>query len=68
MTLDSMTKITVIDGMEIIVTGCSDDCPFYDRGDDGYGNVCKYPGTKIKLEGFHYKMDDNCPLTDYKPE
>ena len=64
-----MTKrVTIIDGKKIIVERCGD-CPFYDGGDDGYGEHCNYPGgNRYPWENdriFHYSEDgvgEDCPL------
>lgn len=64
----SMKKMTVIDGIKVIVTTCGN-CPFYDGGDDGWNNMCNYPKHNIELEDYHYdSMDKNCPLKDYDSE
>ena len=60
-------KITVIDGVSVIITDCWG-CPFYDRGDDGYGSQCKYPGHDIEPGENPFEMNSNCPLKDYESE
>lgn len=60
-------KITVIDGMTVIVTDCWG-CPFYDRGDDGWGDQCKYPEHDVEPGKYPFEMNSNCPLKDYESE
>lgn len=63
-------RYTIIDGNQQIVINC-DECPFYDGGDNGYGDMCKYPGTPLKHSSYNwtcedlrrsFKVNDYCPL------
>ena len=41
-------RYTVIDGRIVEVMNCWE-CPYYDSGDDGWGNQCRYPFGHTKL-------------------
>lgn len=41
-------RYTVIDGKAVTVMNCWE-CPYYDSGDGGWGNQCRYPFGNVNL-------------------
>lgn len=55
-------RITNIDGKEYTIDGCCD-CPFYDNGDNGYGDHCQYPEKPSEHPAeLCLTPPDDCPL------
>lgn len=60
--MTDMTRYVTIDDMIIEVKDCATSCPFYDRGDGGWGNQCKYPKTTADMYDGHWNIKEDCPL------
>lgn len=62
-----MIKSVNIDGKDYIIRSC-EECPFYDWGDEGYGDHCQYPENPSKLEESgswgmpSHSIAKDCPL------
>lgn len=65
MKLIIVPRYTVIDGKTVKVENCGD-CPFYNEGDGGWGNSCRYPFNHADLPYYQFSKSippNDCPLS-----